>query len=143
MIKVSLAQVKLLAGAVGKMLKADTSDWKTMFRLEDFKKEIEKHLATAQKVEHKLFEKHGEKKDDQLVVPKEKEQVFYNELGELMSEEVEFDIKPIDPTYLKNFEINTFDFEVIKPFLSEEFIAKRRAELDAEDNKKEEKNDGH
>jgi len=143
MIKVSLAQVKLLAQAVGKMLKADTSDWKTMFRLEDFKKEIEKHLSTAQKVEHKLFEKYGEKKEEQLVIPKDKEPIFYKELGELMSEEVEFDIKPIDPTHLKNFEMNTFDFEVIKPFLDEGFIAKRRAELEAEDNKKEEKDDGH
>jgi len=139
MVKVSLAQIKLLSVAVGKLLQTDTNDWKMMFRLEDFKKEIEKHLNTIQKVEHKMYEKYGDKTGDQLVVPKDKEPVFFKELGELMGEEVEIDIQPIDPSNLKKAEINTFDFLAIKPFLSEGFIKKFQEEVE----KEEEKDDGH
>ena len=63
----------------------------TRFALNNLKAKIVEVLNQSEKEKFELFKEFGEQKEDNLVVPKEKEKEFYEKLNVILQEEIEQD----------------------------------------------------
>lgn len=92
---------------------------KVSFRLSKLALSLEAELQNFNTARSKLFEKYGERKEDDIIIPKEKTGDFNTELEELLDVDIKLDYDPILVSDLGDIKLSAADLMSVNEFLKE------------------------
>ena len=122
--KLKLSDISLMSPALTNLIKQEDVKLpvRTSFKLSKIIKTLSNELSSVEETKIKLFKKYGSQNEDgqlQILPETEEHENFIRELGELMSEEVDLDIKPISIDDLGDINISVKDMLALSHIIEE------------------------
>lgn len=116
--KVKLSEIVNARQALQKMMTKELPI-KTAYRLSKLVNAVNDELGNFEDQRKKLVEKYGEKKGEEVVVPKDKAQDFQKDMQELLDVEVKIDFDPISLSDIGEISLSPVDITLLDSFIKE------------------------
>lgn len=120
--KITIEQLHSIQVSLGKLLDQDLPI-RMAYRMGKLAKTVREELNEFEEARVKLVEKIGEKVEEdgkeKISVPKDKMEVFSQELKSLLDEEVDVDFEPIKISDVEDIKLSAIDMANLDKFLTE------------------------